>query len=287
MRALLSGGKRSYYGKGETVVYRLHKDHHLPPILCAKITMVIWGDAFWPTYTTGDNTDLVATDSMKNFVQRETLNYPGDGFEGLIHFLGTKFLEKYPQAEGIELMIEEVPFEPLQGGVGFQPSGGARMTAHIWLEREAGRVVVRDLVSGLVGYQLLRITGSAFTGFVRDEYTTLPEMKDRPLRMFLEAQWRYGNVQDGVHQDQALAAKVNGIITSTFQNFESGSIQQVIYLMGQNILRECPSVNVVELEGQNHTWDMVVDGGQVGVFTVAKPFYGILGVRVTRADLPV
>ena len=285
MQTLLSGGKKSYYGKGETVVYRLHKDHHVPPILCAKVTVVIWGDAFWPTYTTGDNSNLVATDSMKNFVQRETLNYPGDGYEGLAHFLGAKFLETYLQAEGIELIVEEVPFEPLPGGVGFQPSGGARCTAQVWLEREGGRVVVRDLVSGLVGYQLFRITGSAFFGFVRDEYTTLPDMKDRPLRMFLEARWRYTNPDDGVHQDQAFAAQVNGIVRDTFQRFESGSIQQVIYQIGQNVLRAAPQVSVIELEGQNHTWDMVVDGGSVGVFTVAKPFYGILGVRVTRDDL--
>jgi hypothetical protein len=41
------------------------------------VKILIYGDAFWPTYTTGDNTGLVATDSMKNFVQRETMNFPG------------------------------------------------------------------------------------------------------------------------------------------------------------------------------------------------------------------
>ena len=39
--------------------------------------MLVYGDAFWPTYTTGDNTGLIATDSMKNFIQRETLHYEG------------------------------------------------------------------------------------------------------------------------------------------------------------------------------------------------------------------
>jgi urate oxidase len=280
MRALLSGKKRSYYGKGETVVYRLHKDHHMPPILAAKVTIIIWGDAFWATYTTGDNTGLIATDSMKNFVQRETLNYPGETLEGLVHFLGKKFLETYPQAEGAELYAEEIPFESA-GAVALQPSGAARGTAQVWLARDGGdAVVVRDLVSGLAGYQLLRATGSAFYGFVRDEYTTLPEMRDRPLRMFLETQWRY--VDANAALEASVSADVHRVVLETFNNFESGSIQQVIYQIGCNVIRDVPSISEIDLEGQNHTWDMVADGGNVGVYTVAKPFYGILGVSVRR-----
>ncbi len=279
MRTLLSGKKSSYYGKGETVVYRLHKDHHLPPVLAAKVTIVIWGDAFWKTYTTGDNTGLIATDSMKNFVQRETLNYPGTSLEGLVHFLGTKFLTRYPQAEGAELYAEEISFEAA-GAVALQPSGAARGTAQLWLGREGDAVVVRELVSGLIGYQLLRATGSAFVGFVRDEYTTLPEMHDRPLRMFLETQWRYSDTPTAL--EAGVAAEVNRIVLETFNGFASGSIQQVIYGIGQNVIAACPSITEIELEGQNHTWDMVLDGGNVGIYTVAKPFYGILGVTVKR-----
>ena len=48
--------------------------------------MLLYGDAFWPTYTTGDNTGLIATDSMKNFIQRETMNFPGSDLEGFCRF---------------------------------------------------------------------------------------------------------------------------------------------------------------------------------------------------------
>jgi urate oxidase / 2-oxo-4-hydroxy-4-carboxy-5-ureidoimidazoline decarboxylase len=151
----------------------------------------------------------------------------------------------------------------------------------VWLARDdAGTVIVRDLVSGLMGYQLLRATGSAFHGFVRDEYTTLPEMKDRPLRMFLETQWRYVN-PDAALEGEAVSA-VDRVVRETFDTFESGSIQQVIYRIGQHVIAQIPGISEIELEGQNHTWDLVVDGGNVGVYTVAKPFYGILGVTVKR-----
>ena len=47
----------------------------------ANVLMLVYGDAFWPTYTTGDNTGLVATDSMKNFIHRETVEFSGDDLD--------------------------------------------------------------------------------------------------------------------------------------------------------------------------------------------------------------
>lgn len=283
MRHLLSGQKQSYYGKGETVVYRLNRDYKVPegekPLLAAKVTQVIWGDTFWKTYTHGDNTDLVATDSMKNFIQHETLNYEGYTLEGLLHFLGHKFLTKYPQAEGIELNAEEIPFE--QMGIAFKLSTGPKATAQLWLGREGNAIVIKQLVSGLKSYQLLRLSGSAFYGFLRDEYTTLPEMKNRPLRMFLELEWHYSNAQRGLEAPPTRT--VHGIVEKTFADFTSGSIQEVIYQMGQAILEKCSEVSQVDLEGQNHTWDMVTERDEnLGLFTDSKPFYGILGLSLKR-----
>jgi urate oxidase / 2-oxo-4-hydroxy-4-carboxy-5-ureidoimidazoline decarboxylase len=290
MRHLLSGNKQSYYGKGEVVVYRLHRDHKVPagekPILAAKVTQVIWGDTFWKTYTEGDNTNLIATDSMKNFIQHETLNYTGYTLEGLLYFLGHKFLIKYPQAEGMELNAEEVPYDQVGDGIAFKPSTGPKAAAQLWLGREnLGRennaIVIKDMVSGLKSYQLLRLSGSAFYGFIRDEYTTLPEMKNRPLRMFLDLEWRYGDAINIL--EKTATRKIHSIIEKTFQDFTSGSIQEVIYQMGQAILKDCPEVIQVDLEGQNHTWDKVAEQDDTyGVFTESKPFYGILGLSLKR-----
>src|SRR5262245_19767535 len=98
MEQFASGWKRNYYGKGDVTIYRLRRDRRDPvPVFGANIKMLIYGDAFWPTYTTGDNTGLIATDSMKNFIQREALNYGGNALEGLCRFLATRFLDTYTQ----------------------------------------------------------------------------------------------------------------------------------------------------------------------------------------------
>ena len=39
--------------------------------------------------------------------------------------------------------------------------------------------------------ELFKVIGSAFTHFVQDEYTTLPERVDRPLFIHLDVYWTY------------------------------------------------------------------------------------------------
>ena len=150
--------------------------------------MLVYGDAFWPTYTTGDNTGLIATDSMKNFIQRETLNYTGPDLEDYCRFLAAKFLDIYPQVEGVQISATEIPYAALQpGSAAFAPAGPDCFTARL----EMNRAGIVEIASGIQGFRLLRLGGSAFHGFVRDEYTTLPDIKNRPLHMWLDLEWSY------------------------------------------------------------------------------------------------
>jgi urate oxidase len=274
-----SGWKRNYYGKGDVIVYRLNRDGQAPagqsPVFGARVLLLTYGDAFWPTYTTGDNTGLVATDSMKNFIQRETMRFEGDDLAQYCRYLGATFLAKYPQAEGVQVSAEEIPYAQVAGPA-FAPGGPDRATARIELQRD-------DLVeatAGLRGFRLVRLGGSAFHGFVRDEYTTLPDIENRPLHMWLDVEWRYTNPGDAFIGDATAHAR--RIVHEVFRDFESGSIQQVIHRMGTRMLEEMPALAEVHLEANNRTWDMVTEAGSLGVYTDARPPYGCLGLRLTR-----
>src|SRR5262245_21983570 len=136
MEQFASGWKRNYYGKGDTIVYRLHRDGNAPggacPVFGANVLMLLYGEAFWPTYATGDNTNLIATDSMKNFIQRETMNFEGSDLESYCRFLGSKFLGTYPQTEGLQVTATEIPYQAVAGGnVAFAPMGPERAFARI------------------------------------------------------------------------------------------------------------------------------------------------------------
>jgi len=278
MHHFASGWKRNYYGKGDVIAYRLDRTGARPPF-GVNITILAYGDAFWPTYTTGDNTGLIATDSMKNFVQREMLNYEGADLEDCCRFLGTKFLSLYAQVDGIQLSAVEIPYAPLPGSsVAFAPGGPDSPTARLEMNREG----VVEIVSGIRGFRLLRLGGSAFKGFVRDQYTTLPDIANRPLHMWLDLEWSWTN-SSAAFSSGAVTAEVRSIVHEVFNAFQSGSIQQVIYQVGTKMLAEIAAIGEIHLEANNRTWDNVAERGEeLGVYTEARPPFGCLGLRLKR-----
>jgi urate oxidase / 2-oxo-4-hydroxy-4-carboxy-5-ureidoimidazoline decarboxylase len=276
-----SGWKRNYYGKADVTAYRLLRDGRVPDgagaVFGANVAMLLYGDAFWPTYTTGDNSHLIATDSMKNFIQRETLEFKGHDFEEYCLFLAESFLARYPQVEGLQVSATEVPYAP-RGAWTFSPAGPERVMARVELTR-SGCV---EATSGISGFRLLRLGGSAFTGFVRDQYTTLPEITNRPLHMWLDLEWQYTMPGDAL-TGGATARAVARLTRDVFDAFESGSIQQIIYTLGTRILAELPTIAQVHLEANNRTWDTVAEHGDAtGVYTEARPPYGCLGLSLRR-----
>lgn len=283
MEQFVSGWKQSYYGKGDVIVYRLNRDGCTPenqsPVFGASVKILVYGDAFWQTYTTGDNTGLIATDSMKNFIQRETLNYSGCDLEDYCRFLAVKFLELYPQVEGLQVSAVEIPYDAFSGGsAAFVPSGPERCAVRLELDR--GGIV--EVASSMQGFRLLRLGGSAFHGFVRDHYTTLPDILNRPLHMWLDLEWLYTK-PDAAFSAGNISRSVRSTVRQVFESFESGSIQQIIYQIGTKLLAEIPEIAEVHLEGNNRTWDTVVEqGDKLGVYTEARPPYGCLGLRLRR-----
>jgi urate oxidase/2-oxo-4-hydroxy-4-carboxy-5-ureidoimidazoline decarboxylase len=271
MHQFASGWKKSYYGKGDITVYRLHRDPEKGAVFGANVMILIYGDAFWPTYTEGDNTSLVATDSMKNFIQRETMNFTGTDLESYCRFISEKFMNKYPQAEGAQVTATELPYSALaDSSIAFAPAGPERAWSRIEITRQSAV----EQRSGMSGFRLLRLNGSAFQGFVRDEYTTLPDIANRPLHMWLDLDWA---------APMPIAHHVRTLVHDVFNGFESGSIQQIIYRIGTKMLAEIPSITEVNLEANNRTWDTIAEqGDSVGVYTDPRPPYGCLGLSLRR-----
>jgi urate oxidase len=277
-----SGPKLHYYGKGDVIAYRLNRDGRAPlgksPVFGANVLLLVYGETFWKTYTEGNNTGLIATDSMKNFIQRETIDFTGNDLEEYCRFLGEKFLLTYAQVEGLQISATEIPYAPMGHDVAFVPSGPDSAFARLEITRKG----IVEAMSGVRGFKLLRLGGSAFRGFVRDEYTTLPDLKNRPLHMWLDLEWTYGGPQAAFSRG-AVTAQVRKIVRDVFTSFESGSIQQIIYQMGAKLLDEIGAISEVRLEANNRTWDTIAErGDELGVYTDARPPYGCLGLTVKR-----
>jgi urate oxidase len=193
---------------------------------------------FLTAYTEGDNTNVVATDTMKNVILRHALEYDGATPEGFLETLGRRFLGTYPEMEGLRLWAREQPFAPVPIGAGaersarlFSLGGSDHAVAELELTRD-GLVAAR---SGQVGLRLLNTTGSAFTRFARDEATTRPERADRPLFIHLDVHWRYADAEDALAGDPSryvAAAQARDVACAVFHEFVSESIQHLVHEMG-------------------------------------------------------
>ena len=87
---------RIHYGKAEVSVYGVTASGSCG---ARRSTIDVFGDNFAPAYTAGDNSMVVATDTMKNFVHVAALEFGGDSLEAFGEHLGRRFLDTYGHAE--------------------------------------------------------------------------------------------------------------------------------------------------------------------------------------------
>jgi urate oxidase len=260
-------------------------------LLALDVSMEVLGQGFLAAYTEGDNRNVVATDTMKNVILRHALEHDGATPEGFLDALGRRFLDTYPDMEGLRLSAREQPFAPVEVGAGgersdrlFSLGGGDHAVAELELTRD-GLVAAR---SGQVGLRLLKTTGSAFTRFARDDATTLPERSDRPLFIHMDVHWRYTDPADALAADPAryvAAAQVRDVVATVFHEFVSESIQHLVHEMGQRLLARFPGLAEVEFSAQNHTHDPVpgMDPGAARrAYTSAFPAWGLITLVLTR-----
>ena len=287
------------YGKADISIYRSHAAPlEVTPIpesgfrgrdnllLAGRLTVEVTGDSFWSAYTEGDNSQVVATDTMKNFVYAQTLLYEGATAEGLANFLARRFLDTYPQMERLRLTYRELPYRSHSKRL-LSAVGGD----HGWLQLLADRHGLLELESGRLNLQLVKLTGSSFASFARDRYTTLPERVDRPLHIYLDVFWRYGDPSTAVTgrgEGYVASEQVADHVRHTFDSFVSMSIQHLVHEMGQRLLASFPQLAQVRFEAQNRLWDTSAESidGKVRVFSDPKPAHGSIGLTLTRDRLP-
>jgi urate oxidase len=272
------------YGKTRVVFYRLAK-RSAPPF-AASVSIDVFGERFGAAYTEGDNREVVATDTMKNFVYATAADFDGRSLEAYVAFLGRRLLETYPQMERIRVTAHEVPLDQAHDGsdVVFRLTRGDVATSHADFERSAKEITMTDVRSGLEGLRLLKTTGSSFADFARDRYTSLPDLVDRPLTIRMDVHWRYGEPRDATDgKGHVPAEHMRRAIEKSFHDLNSRSIQHLVHVIGKTLLSSFPSLSEVEFAAENHTPDAVAEGkGDVRVFAEPRQTFGKIGLVLRR-----
>jgi urate oxidase len=144
------------------------------------------------------------------------------------------------------------------------------------------------VVGGLDDLLVLKTTGSAFEGFLQDQYTTLEETDDRILATVVTARWRYATLD--VDWAKA-AAEVRRLLLETFAGHHSRSLQQTLYAMGEAVLAARPEVAEVRMSMPNKH-HLLVDLTPYGlpndreVFVATDRPFGLIEGTVARDDAP-
>jgi len=301
------------YGKADVKVYRTHGSplHGVTPIpespfsgrenilMAAELEVAVHGTAFLHAYTRGDNRLVVATDTMKNFMHAATLASGASTLEGWLFDVGRDFLAAYPHMERLTMHGRELPFPaalvPADDAAGFTTSQvlfvrdrNDRSTASLDLARAGAEVAITGHACGRIDMQLIKITGSAFADFARDEHTTLPERRDRPLYVWCDIGWRYADPHDSLGTDPSkyvAGEQVADLAASVFHQFVSLSIQHLVNEIGARMLERWPQLAEVSFEATNRLWDLGVesaDDPRVKTYADPRPPFGRIGLVLRR-----
>lgn len=300
------------YGKEEVTVYRTYAKPMsgltaIPEsaftgkqniLFAVDVGVEVFGNNFLPAYTEGDNRNVVATDTMKNFVLKQAIAYNGSTLEGFLYFLGQQFLANYTQMHYLRITGNEqhfmeslVPknFRFLDSNVFFSRFHDDRAIASLYINRDGDNIKIVSHECGRVGLQLIKITGSSFASFDRDNYTTLPEVKDRPLFIYLDVFWKYDDAGKAINSDlsQYIAPEqVRDFVQVVFHEFVSKSIQHLIHEIGIRLLNRFPQMTEVYFEAQNRLWDTAFvseENEKIKVYCDPRPPYGMIKLKLTRS----
>jgi urate oxidase len=235
------------YGKAKVRVLKKLRENDIDTFKELEVKVILEGK-FDAAYLAGDNQEIVATDTMKNTVNVLAYEKLGLETEPFVVELTEHFLVRYPQVSGVEVETEERLWERITvGGFPSQTNFSVvgRMTPTTQVTRSRNQIEINSGIRGLV---ILKSAGSGFTGFHRDEFTTLPETDDRLLATSLTSQWRYRAKPVDYRKTNAQVVET---MLSAFSTKESPSVQATLYEMGKAALTACSEIERISLTMPN------------------------------------
>ena len=271
------------YGKSAIRLVRVVRDGPRHAVRDLTVAIALEGD-FTAAHVEGDNAHVVATDTMKNTVYAFAREHLTGSIERFGQVLAGHFAA-FDQVDRVTVSIDEhrwvrMPIHDGAADDAFLRSGDFTRTAVLTAtpagdEIEAG---IRDLVA-------MKTARSAFSGFPRDEFTTLAETEDRLMATKVTASWRYA---PGASLDfDAAFDAVGATLLDAFAEHHSPSVQASVWIVGRAILEAHPEVEEVRMTLPNlHHWP--VDLGPFGqenrgeVFVATTEPHGVIEATVRR-----
>ena len=228
------------YGKSRVRLMKLARRADRHDLKEITFQILFRGD-FGSCYETGDNSKILPTDTIKNTVYALARKHDIVTIEEFAQRLIEHFLKNNPQVSEVRIEMTEHLWSRIAPAAFTRES--QKRTAAVTGTRTS--MIVEAGIDDLV---ILKSSGSAFEGYIKDPYTTLKETRYRIFATAVRAVWRYGAAtQDFNACWEGIRAK----ILESFAGHESLSVQHTLHEIGQQVLRSFPDVAEIKLTMPN------------------------------------
>lgn len=299
------------YGKDKIRVLRVVREGKWHHVVEYNVTALLEGDID-VSYTDANNSIIVATDSIKNITYYLAKVSPHILIpERFALHLGTHLVSRYAHIHKAFIKIEKLRWTRIpnqndpspanvegQGGNvlqghphAFYRDGDDKRIVNVELDASAGKdKLIGRVTAGISDLLVLKPTGSSFTSFIRDEYTTLAEVSDRIFSTSVDLSYVFTPVaiatptdaqkldfrvedvelQGGVWDSEGVAERARSITLEVFADDESASVQATLYKMAQLFIAKNKGVREVSYSLPNKHY-IPVDMSYIGVENVSPP----------------
>ncbi len=274
------------YGKSEVRLVKVRRDTERHELWDLRVDVALEGD-FEAAHVEGDNSRLLATDTMRNTVYALAKDHLTKSIEEFGLRLVDHFLEAGPTVERVRVRITQFPWNRIEvNGHGHEHSfvrGSGEREAEITGNESGGRRVE----AGLDNLLVLKTTASGWEDFYRERFTTLPDTDDRILATSVTARWSYAQESADLDYDR-LWRGVRERILATFTDHYSPSMQNTLYRIGKAVLEEFSEIGRIHLSFPNKH-HLLYDLERFGMENAGEIFhatsepYGLIEGTVERA----
>jgi urate oxidase len=279
----------SHYGKSRIRLLKVARfpDHHM--IHDWTVDLSMRGD-FDAAFVTGDNRNILPTDSMKNTVYALAHGHAGERMEPFGRRLVEHFLHQHPQISQVLVTITAPAWEPIVTDGTAHPHAFCRRSGETRVAEVSGSRDSVTLTSGIEGLAVTKTAGSQFVGFAKDQFTTLADDTDRVLATEIHARWTYRGAGVGGDPETDYDECWEGVrraLLERFANHESASLQQTLHSLASAVLESSESIADIRISMPNRHC-LFVDLASFGfendgeIFMPTEAPYGLIEAHIAR-----
>jgi urate oxidase len=272
------------YGKAAIRLVRVVRDPAGHRVRDLTVAIALEG-AFEAAHTDGDNSMVIATDTMKNTAYA----FAKDHLDGSIETYGRALAEHFlaePQVESATVNVRSHQWNAIDVAGTPAPDAFVRGGEGTRMATVTATRAATVVEAGIEEIVVMKTARSAFSGFPRDRYTTLPETDDRLMATKITAVWGYGSPD--LDADATFEA-VRSTLLEVFADHDSPSVQASVWIMSRAILERHEEIEEIRMVLPNlHHW--LVDLSPFGlendreIYTPTTEPHGLIEATVRRSE---